>query len=73
MRRRWRSGLTDALGLTVRILHRIDGEGVLSGPLPHLEQLDDIARRLETGPVVGTAKAECAAIEDARGRSRGGA
>jgi len=48
--------LTDALGLTVRIMHRVDGEGVLSIRYRSLEQLDDIARRLETGPIVGTPK-----------------
>src|SRR4051794_10267277 len=47
--------LTDALGLTVRILHRADGEGILSIRYRNLEQLDDIARRLETGPIVGAA------------------
>src|SRR6266513_544913 len=41
--------LTDALGLTVRILHRVDGEGILSIRYRNLEQLDDIARRLVTG------------------------
>ena len=48
--------LTDVLGLTVRIVHRIDGEGVLSVRYRSLEQLDDITRRLETGPIVGTPK-----------------
>ena len=49
--------LTDALGLTVRIMHRVDGEGVLSIRYRTLEQLDDITRRLETGQqVVGTGK-----------------
>jgi len=47
--------LTDVLGLTVRILHRIDGEGVISVRYRNLEQLDDITRRLETGPIVGAA------------------
>jgi ParB family chromosome partitioning protein len=46
--------LTDAIGLSVRILHRADGEGVISVRYRNLEQLDDIARRLETGPVTGT-------------------
>src|SRR5438270_5169809 len=45
--------LTDTLGLTVRILHRVDGEGILSIRYRNLEQLDDITRRLETGPIVG--------------------
>jgi len=45
--------LTDALGLTVRILHRVDGEGILSIRYRNLEQLDDITRRLEAGPIVG--------------------
>jgi ParB family chromosome partitioning protein len=45
--------LTDALGLTVRILHRVDGEGVLSIRYRSLEQLDDIARRLESGSHTG--------------------
>src|SRR3954465_10453428 len=48
--------LTDALGLSVRIVHRVDGEGILSIRYRSLEQLDDIARRLETGPVAGTPK-----------------
>ena len=47
--------LTDALGLTVRIAHRAGGEGVLSIRYRNLEQLDDVARRLETGPIVGAA------------------
>jgi ParB family chromosome partitioning protein len=47
--------LTDVLGLTVRILHRVDGEGIISIRYRTLEQLDDITRRLETGPVVGAA------------------
>jgi ParB family chromosome partitioning protein len=41
--------LTDALGLTVRIMHRIGGEGVLSIRYRNVEQLDEIARRLESG------------------------
>jgi ParB family chromosome partitioning protein len=52
--------LTDALGLSVRIVHRADGEGVLSIRYRSLEQLDDISRRLETGPVAGAAKAGAA-------------
>lgn len=47
--------LTDALGLSVRIVHRADGEGILSIRYRNLEQLDDITRRLETGAVVGAA------------------
>jgi ParB family chromosome partitioning protein len=47
--------LTDALGLTVRILHRVDGEGVVSIRYRNLEQLDDITRRLESGQQIGTA------------------
>ena len=42
-------------GLTVRILHRVDGEGILSIRYRNLEQLDDITRRLATGPIVGAA------------------
>src|ERR1051325_7817462 len=41
--------LTDALGLTVRIMHRIDGKGVISIHYRNVEQLDDVARRLESG------------------------
>jgi len=41
--------LTDALGLTVRIMHRADGQGVLSIRYRNVEQLDEVARRLETG------------------------
>ena len=49
--------LTDALGLSVRIVHRIDGEGILSIRYRNLEQLDDITRRLETGhQIVGTSQ-----------------
>ncbi|TMI98810.1 MAG: ParB/RepB/Spo0J family partition protein [Alphaproteobacteria bacterium] len=49
--------LTDALGLTVRIVHRADGEGILSIRYRSLEQLDDITRRLETGQrIVGAPK-----------------
>jgi ParB family chromosome partitioning protein len=40
--------LTDALGLTVRILHRADGQGVLSIRYRNVEQLDDVTRRLES-------------------------
>ena len=47
--------LTDVLGLSVRILHRVDGEGVISALSQSGKQLDDIARQLETpGPVTGT-------------------
>lgn len=56
--------LTDALGLTVRILHRVDGEGVLSIRYRDLEQLDDITRRLETGQrIVGTAEPSALQLE----------
>ena len=41
--------LTDALGLTVRIVHRADGQGVLSIRYRNVEQLDDVTRRLESG------------------------
>jgi ParB family chromosome partitioning protein len=47
--------LTDALGLTVRIVHRIDGEGIISIRYRDLQQLDAITRRLEAGPVPGAA------------------
>jgi ParB family chromosome partitioning protein len=39
--------LTDALGLTVKIEHRADGSGALSIRYRDVEQLDEIARRLE--------------------------
>ncbi len=39
--------LTDALGLTVKIEHRADGSGALSVRYRDIEQLDEIARRLE--------------------------
>lgn len=55
--------LTDALGLTVRILHRVDGEGILSIRYRNLEQLDDITRRLEVGPIVGTPKPSAMQLE----------
>ena len=58
--------LTDALGLSVRILHRVDGEGVISIRYRNLEQLDDITRRLETGPIVGTAKPSALQLEARR-------
>jgi ParB family transcriptional regulator, chromosome partitioning protein len=58
--------LTDVLGLTVRILHRVDGEGILSIRYRNLEQLDDITRRLETGPVVGTPKPSALQLERQR-------
>ena len=59
--------LTDALGLTVRILHRVDGEGILSIRYRSLEQLDDITRRLETGQqIVGTPKPSAAQLEARR-------
>jgi ParB family chromosome partitioning protein len=48
--------LTDALGLTVRILHRVDGEGILSIRYRNVEQLDEIARRLEAGASGDVAK-----------------
>ena len=34
--------LTDVLGLTVRILHRVDGEGIISIRYRSLEQLDEV-------------------------------
>jgi ParB family chromosome partitioning protein len=55
--------LTDALGLSVRIVHRADGEGILSIRYRSLEQLDDITRRLETGPVVGAATPSAQQLE----------
>jgi ParB family chromosome partitioning protein len=59
--------LTDALGLTVRILHRVDGEGVLSIRYRNLEQLDDITRRLESGQqIVGTAQPSALQLERRR-------
>jgi ParB family transcriptional regulator, chromosome partitioning protein len=59
--------LTDTLGLSVRILHRADGEGVLSIRYRNLEQLDDITRRLETGQqVVGTAQPSALQLERRR-------
>ncbi len=50
--------LTDVLGLGVKILHRVDGEGILSIRYRNLEQLDEIARRLGTGPAPGAAAAK---------------
>jgi ParB family chromosome partitioning protein len=41
--------LSDALGLTVRIVHRADGRGTLSIHYRNVEQLDDVTRRLESG------------------------
>jgi ParB family transcriptional regulator, chromosome partitioning protein len=59
--------LTDVLGLTVRILHRVDGEGVISIRYRTLEQLDDITRRLETGQqIVGTGKPSKAQLDARR-------
>ena len=42
--------LTDVLGLAVTIDHRAHGGGVLSVRYRSLEQLDDVVRRLESGP-----------------------
>ncbi len=42
--------LTDALGLLVSIDHRANGGGVLQVRYRTLEQLDDVVRRLESGP-----------------------
>jgi ParB family transcriptional regulator, chromosome partitioning protein len=58
--------LTDALGLTVRILHRLDGEGVLSIRYRNLEQLDDVTRRLESGQQIGTAQPGAVPLERRR-------
>ncbi len=58
--------LTDALGLTVRILHRVDGEGVVSIRYRNLEQLDDITRRLESGQQIGTAQPGAVPLERRR-------
>jgi ParB family chromosome partitioning protein len=58
--------LGDVLGLGVRILHRVDGEGVISIRYRSLEQLDDITRRLETGPVVGAPKPSPLQLESRR-------
>jgi ParB family chromosome partitioning protein len=41
--------LSDALGLTVRVAHRADGQGVVSIRYRNVEQLDEVARRLESG------------------------
>jgi ParB family transcriptional regulator, chromosome partitioning protein len=41
--------LSDALGLTVRVAHRADGQGVLSIRYRNVEQLDEVIRRLESG------------------------
>ena len=50
--------LSDALGLTVRVAHRADGQGVLSIRYRNVEQLDEVTRRLESG--AGGAKAQSA-------------
>ena len=42
--------LTNALGLLVTIEHRANGGGVLEVRYRTLEQLDDVVRRLESGP-----------------------
>jgi ParB family chromosome partitioning protein len=42
--------LTNALGLTVTIDHRANGGGTLQVRYRTLEQLDDVVRRLESGP-----------------------
>jgi ParB family transcriptional regulator, chromosome partitioning protein len=42
--------LTDVLGLGVTIDHRANGGGVLQVRYRTLEQLDDVVRRLESGP-----------------------
>lgn len=59
--------LGDVLGLGVRILHRVDGEGIISIRYRTLEQLDDITRRLETGQqVVGAGKPSQAQLDARR-------
>jgi ParB family transcriptional regulator, chromosome partitioning protein len=59
--------LGDALGLGVRIVHRVDGEGIISIRYRSLEQLDDITRRLETGQqIVGTGKPSPAQLDARR-------
>ena len=42
--------LTNALGLAVTIDHRANGGGMLQVRYRTLEQLDDVVRRLESGP-----------------------
>ena len=44
--------LTDALGLLVTIDHRANGGGMLQVRYRTLEQLDDVVRRLESGPKI---------------------
>jgi len=41
--------VSDVLGLTVRVAHRADGQGVLSIRYRSLDQLEDVLRRLESG------------------------
>ena len=53
----------DSVAGAVRIVHRADGEGVLSIRYRSLEQLDDISRRLETGPVAGAAMPSAQQLE----------
>jgi ParB family chromosome partitioning protein len=42
--------LTNAIGLLVSIDHRANGGGVLQVRYRTLEQLDDVVKRLESGP-----------------------
>ncbi len=44
--------LTNALGLLVSIDHRANGGGMLQVRYRTLEQLDDVSRRLESGPAI---------------------
>ena len=44
--------LTNALGLLVSIDHRANGGGMLQVRYRTLEQLDDVVRRLESGPAI---------------------
>jgi ParB family chromosome partitioning protein len=46
------SRLTNALGLLVTIDHRASGGGLLQVRYRTLEQLDDVIRRLESGPKI---------------------
>jgi ParB family chromosome partitioning protein len=48
------SRLTNALGLLVTIDHRANGGGMLQVRYRTLEQLDDVIRRLESGPKLDT-------------------
>ena len=68
---RWKSALSDALGLVVAIEHRGKGGGMLQIRYRTLEQLDDVMRRLEAGPKIAGRRSVRGRTQRA-GRASGG-